>query len=62
MLPFLFCLEPETSQPAQVFLADGLVHCGTAPDTFAVVVGDVRPPVRLYYIPRQAKAGVKVHE
>lgn len=47
MLPLLLRLEPQPRQPAEVLLANRLVHRGTAPDTLAVVVRDVRPPVRL---------------
>lgn len=47
MLPLLLRLEPETGQPPQVFLAHRLVHRRSAPNALAVVVCDVRPPVRL---------------
>ena len=48
VLTFLLSLEPQPRKPAEVFLADRLVHRGASPDALAIVVRDVRPPVRLY--------------
>jgi hypothetical protein len=46
--------DVEPGEPAQVLLADGLVDRGATPDTLPVVVGRVRPPVRLHlHIPSQ---------
>ena len=40
-------------EPAQILLADGLVDGCAAPDTLPVVVGGVRPPVRLHlHVPK----------
>lgn len=47
VLPLLLGLEPQPRQPAQVLLAHRFVHRRAAPDALAVVVRDVRPPVRL---------------
>ena len=47
VLPLLLRLEVEPGEPAQVLAADGLVDGRAAPDALAVVVRDLRPPVRL---------------
>lgn len=49
MLPLLLGLEPEPREPAEVLFAHCFVYSGAAPDTLAVVVRDVGPPVRLVF-------------
>lgn len=45
VLSFLFCLQVQTRQPAQVLFAHSLVHGGSSADSLAVVVSRVGPPV-----------------
>lgn len=48
MLSLLLSLEIQPSESSEVFLANSLVDGGAAPDTLAVVVGRVRPPIGLH--------------
>ena len=49
----LWTRDQVPGEPAQILLADGLVDGGAAPDTLPVVVGGVRPPVRLHlHVPK----------
>lgn len=48
MLSLLLGLEVQPGQPAEILLADGLVHSGPSPDPLPVVVGRVGPPVGLH--------------
>lgn len=45
MLSLLFGLEVQPGQPAEVLLADSLVHGSSSPNPLPVVVGRVGPPV-----------------
>lgn len=45
VLPLLLSLQVQTGQSAQVLLAHRLVHGGAAPDSLAVIVGRVGPPI-----------------
>ena len=49
----LWTRDQVPGEPAQILLADGLVDGCAAPDTLPVVVGGVRPPVRLHlHVPK----------
>ena len=55
VLPLLLRLEPQARQPAEVLLAHRFVDGCASPDALAVVVRNVRPPVRLL------RNGIKIY-
>jgi len=47
VLSLLLTLEIETRESAEVLLTNCLIDCGTPPDSLAIVVGSIGPPVCL---------------